>query len=129
MTVTLLTVLKAIYYHLQMTKHPDPKILFEKANIEANNLFNWFCANRMSLNPQKTKFIIIKPSKANFNLNGLNLLINGIPLERIGIGFEEQSTKFLGVIFDESLTWKQHINYINTIISKSLMQLSKSKIF
>ena len=24
---------------------PDPKILFEKANIEANNLFNWFCAN------------------------------------------------------------------------------------
>ena len=104
----------------------DPKILFEKANIETNKLFNWFCANRLSLNPQKTKFIIIKPSKAKFDLNGLNLLINGIPLERIGVGCKE-SSKFLGVILDESLTWKQHINHINTKITKSLFAIKQVK--
>ena len=105
----------------------DPKILFEKANIETNKLFNWFCANRLSLNPQKTKFIIIKPSKAKFDLNGLNLLINGIPLERIGVGCKEESSKFLGVILDESLTWKQHINHINKKISKSLFAIKQVK--
>ena len=57
----------------------EPRLLLEKANIEANKLCNWFCANRLSLNPQKTKFIIIKPSKAKFEFSGLNLLINGIP--------------------------------------------------
>ena len=105
----------------------DPKILFEKANIETNNLFNWFCANRLSLNPQKTKFIIIKPSKDKLDLSGLKLLINGIPLGRIGIGFEEESSKFLGVILDESLTWKQHINYVNKKISKSLFAIKQVK--
>ena len=31
----------------------DPKILFEKANIEINKLFNWFCANRLLINCTK----------------------------------------------------------------------------
>jgi len=48
----------------------DPKNLFEKANIETNKLFSWFCTNRRLLNSQKTKFILIK---AKFDLNSLNL--------------------------------------------------------
>ena len=48
-------------------------------------------------------------------------------MERIGIEFEEESTTFLGVIFDESLTWKQHINYINNKISKSLFAIKQVK--
>jgi hypothetical protein len=105
----------------------DPKTLFEKTNIETNKLFNWFCANRLSLNPQKTKFIIIKPSKAKFDFSGLNILINGIPLERIGVGLNEESSKFLGVILDDSLTWKHHINHINKKISKSLFAIKQVK--
>jgi len=31
------------------------------------------------------------------------------------------------VIFDESLTWKQHINYINNKISKSLFAIKQVK--
>ena len=41
---------------------------------------------------------MIKPSNAKCEPNGLNLLINGIPLERIGVGFKEERSKFLGVI-------------------------------
>jgi len=76
----------------------EPRLLLETANIEANKLFNWFCADS-----QKTKFIIIKPLKAKFEFSGLNLFINGIPLERIGKGYKEESTMFLGAIFEESL--------------------------
>jgi len=103
----------------------ETRLLLEKANIEVNKLFNWFYANRLSLNPQKTKFIIIKPSKAKFEFSGLNLLINGTPLERIGKEYKEESTQFLGVLFDESLTWKHHINHINKTISKSLFAIKQ----
>jgi len=89
----------------------DPKILFEKAKIETKtNDLTSFVQTDCHLT---TKFMLIKPSKAKFDLNGLNLLINGIPLERIGIGFKEGKLKVYGVIPDESLTWKQHINHIN----------------
>jgi len=78
----------------------DPKNLFEKADIETNKLFNWFCTNRLSLNHQKTKFVLIKPPKAKRDLTGLNLLIKEISLERIGIRFKQEKPKFIRVILD-----------------------------
>ena len=42
------------------------------------------------------------------------LFIDGINLER------ETVTKFLGVIIDENVTWKAHINTISRKISKSI---------
>jgi len=48
-------------------------------------------------------------------------MINGIELERV---FE---IKFLGVVIDNKLSWKLHINYIKTKISKSLAILNKAK--
>ena len=39
--------------------------LFKKANEEVNKLYDWFCSNKLSLNPTKTKFIVIKASSQN----------------------------------------------------------------
>ena len=33
--------------------HSDVDILFQNANTEMNNLYEWFCANRLSLNAKK----------------------------------------------------------------------------
>jgi len=82
------------------------KGLHSKANLEISNLHTWFCANRLSLNPQKTKYIVFKPMYGNYNLNNLNVTINGTPLEQIGSQCNEKCTKFLDVYIDESLTWK-----------------------
>ena len=38
-----------------------------------------------------------------------------------------QHTKFLGIIVDNSLNWKQHISYITTKISKSIGILSRAR--
>ena len=80
-----------------------------------------------SLYHQKTKFIIIKLSKAKFELMFLNLIINGIPLERTGKWYKEENTNFLSVIFDELLTWKYHLIHINKNISKSLFAIKQVK--
>ena len=39
----------------------------------------------------------------------------------------EKVTKFLGVLIDENLSWKQHINDVSTKISKSIGILYKSR--
>ena len=57
--------LKSSCYHALMIQS-----LFRKANLEMDNLFDWFCANRLSLSPQKTKYIIIKTPGAKFDLTG-----------------------------------------------------------
>ena len=54
-------------------------------------------------------------SKKRFMTTKLSeLFIDGISLER------ETVTKILGVISDENITWKGHINTISTKISKSI---------
>ena len=87
----------------------DEISLFHKANLEMDNLYDWFCANRLSLNPQKTKYIIIKAPRAKCDLTGLNISINGTPLSRVVKGCKERSTKFLGVYIDDTLSWKSHV--------------------
>ena len=39
----------------------------------------------------------------------------------------EHVTTFLGVLIDENLSWKQHINDVSTKISKSIDILHKSR--
>ena len=51
------------------------------------------------------------------------LEINGINIER------EKVTKFLGVLLDENLSWKEHINSIKTKISKNIGLLYKARYF
>ena len=65
----------------------------------------------VSLNPSKTKFIVMRT--ANNPPNGLKLCINGTPLAQIGTHSGDKSTKFLGLHIDELLSWKTHIAHIN----------------
>ena len=48
------------------------------------------------------------------NASNLIIKINNANIDRV------RTTKFLGVIIDEKLTWSYHINYIATKISKSI---------
>jgi hypothetical protein len=53
--------------------------LFPNANIQLNKLYEWFCVNRLSLNPNKTKFIILKTPNNRLNTTGLELCIDAYP--------------------------------------------------
>ena len=85
-------------------------------NKELKSVSTWFKANKLSINIDKTKWTIFYPtSKKRFMPTKFpELFTDGITLER------ETVTKFLGVIIDENVTWKAHINTIFTKISKSI---------
>ena len=90
--------------------------LFQQMNKELKSVSSWFKENELSINIHKTKWTIFYPTskKRLMPTEFPELFIDGITLER------ETITKSLGVIIDENVTWKAHINTISTKISKNI---------
>ena len=53
--------------------HQNPQTLYHNANLEINKLYNWFCANNLSLNAGKTKYIVIREPYDKSDITGLSL--------------------------------------------------------
>ena len=81
--------------------HNSVKELFRTTNTELSHLNDQFCANKLSLNTDKTNYLFHKAkSKDNLPLVLPDLFINDVKIKR------ENSLKFLGVMIDKNLTWK-----------------------
>ena len=102
--------------------HKNIKSLFETVNKELANISTWFQANKLSLNANKTKYIFFHKQRESENipLKLRVLKIDDIEIKR------EQSLKFLGVLIDENLTWKNHIELLENKISKNIGVLFKA---
>jgi len=105
--------------------HEDINILFLTVNKELDNLTQWFKANKLSLNITKTKYTLFHRvhKKENIPLKLPNLCIDKNIIKR------EISLKFLGVILDENVTWREHISVIENKVSKNIGILYKAKEF
>ena len=92
-------------------------------NKELENVSAWFKSNKLSLNVDKTKWLLFHPLSERQSLPQTlpNLLIENIHIKR------EYVTKFLGVFIDKNLSWKQHIDIVSSKISKSIGILYKSR--
>ena len=108
---------------------PDLDSLFIEANREVNKLYNWFCANKLSLNAKKTKYVVIKPAYKRYVFTDRSVKIDGTELTRIGNDCKETSTKFLGMHFDDSLSWKKHISNVNSKMSRAIFAIKQVKKF
>ena len=95
------------------TSHSKLSMLFANANTHINELYDWFCAHRLSLNANKTKYSVIRPKHSRHDISHYSVHIGNTTLTRIGNDCTEKSTKFLGMHLDENLSWKYHINEIN----------------
>ena len=106
---------------------PNLDDLYDTINNDINKMHTWFCANRLSLNAKKTKYIVIRPKHKSCDLTDKQLVINDVPLCRIGTGCKETSTKFLGILLDEHITWKQHVSLVNSKISRAIFSINQAK--
>ena len=78
--------------------------------------------DRLSLNLDKTKFMIFKPRQKLLELD-MKLLLNDREIDQV------KKIVFLGVILDDKLSWKSHISHVSTKISKSIGIIRKSSFF
>ena len=98
----------------------SPYLLKKKLNTDLKLIFQWLCANRLSLNVTKTEFIIFKPPRSQFP-NRFTLTLNKTTI------FESNKIKYLGVIMDDRLTWKHHIYELRKKINRSIGIIYKMK--
>ena len=77
------------------------RTVFETANQELSQINDWFLANKLFINLEKTKYILFHKciDQENIPLKLPLLQLNSNIIER------ENSLKFLGVILDEHLTY------------------------
>ena len=81
-------------------------------NSELEKISKWFRSNRLTLHPDKSKFLVHSRDKS------VDLKLNGISLQRSGYGLQEESVKMLGIEIDENLDWKCHVHSVVKKISK-----------
>ena len=100
----------------------DLKALEHLMNSELAKVNEWCDINKLSINMGKTNFMIIKSVRkkdVEINLNKSNSDGSSHSLER------KQCIKYLGVMIDESLTWKYHIAFVCSRISRNIVIISK----
>ena len=88
-------------------------------NVELDKLNTWFSVNKLSLNIQKTHYIVF----GNKTIDGnVSVLINNKIIDRA------YESNFLGVYIDSRINWKYHIDKTRCKLSKSLSILYKASI-
>ena len=90
-------------------------------NEELTEIDLWLKANKLSLNIKKTHYMLFKNRGATEK--DICLKIENEPITQV------KKTKFLGVIIDCNLTWKEHISYISGKIAKGVGILTKARKF
>ena len=98
--------------------HKNPKILRKRVNADLALLFDWLCANRLSLNVGKTEFVIFRPKRSKRS-ERVTLKINRCTI------FESNKIRYLGVILDPNLSWKHHIFELNKKLFRGVGMIYK----
>lgn len=97
------------------------KFLYRKANEDLRHLSAWFNSNSLTLNAEKSKYILFRTKNKTLN-NVSELKISDSEIKRV------KHTQFLGVIIDEFLDWELHVKRVLTKLSMgnySLCMISK----
>ena len=89
-------------------------------NNELDEVNKWILSNKICINTDKTKYILFS-YRSSADLPPI--CIGRSAIER------SASLKFLGVMIDEHLTFKNHVQYISKKISRSVGILNKLKFY
>jgi len=94
--------------------------LFQIVNDELAHIADWFSANKLSLNLDKTNYILFKSHRKTIPPGQYELNINGTTISEVS------SAKFLGVYVDCHLTWEKHIASIASKISRNIGVMART---
>ena len=87
-------------------------VLFDLLKKELKLLMGWFRSNKLSLNFDKTSYSIFHSRKSLVPNTFDSMIIDGEVIER------KKSAKYLGLTFDEVLSWRHHVEKLLSNLSK-----------
>ena len=96
--------------------HKNIDTICASMNVELENVSTSIKSNKLPLKVDKTKWLLFHPLSKRQSLPQAlpNLLIENIHIKRGHV------TKFLGVLIDENLSQKKHIDIVRSKISKNI---------
>ena len=98
--------------------HKNIDTLCNLVNTELEAVTKWIKANKLSLNLEKTNFMLFS---STFPELPRPIYMDNVQIQKVS------KTKFLGTIIDDKLTWKYHIENICKIISRNIGMMNKLK--
>jgi hypothetical protein len=93
-----------------------------RVNAQLSEVYRWLCANRLSLNIEKSNYIIFHSVQRKLNYE-IKVFLNNQILKR------EFSTTYLGVAIDCHLNWKSHVSNISKNVKRNIGAISKIRHF
>ncbi len=116
---------------------PNLNELFKFVNEEFHKVNLFFRVHKLSLHPNKTKYILFSNSNLARETENKIFICNSehystdlnvvTPIEKICVQSEIPAIKFLGIYIDPQLDFKFHIDYLSSKISKAMYFLRNSK--
>ena len=95
--------------------------LQNQLNSCLNKVAKWFDTNKLTLNVNKTKFMVVGTKRTLEKFTNVRLIFNNYIIERV------DEFKYLGVKLDSNLSWKTHIDYLCKNVS--LIELESSNVW
>ena len=89
-------------------------------NQELHLLYIWLQSNKLTLNCQKTYYMIFHRARLKLQSTTIDLQMGDCNLNKAN------KLKYLGVIIDDTISWVHHITYIKNKISKGIGIMSKA---
>ena len=83
-------------------------------NKELEYLFYWLCTNRLLLNVAKTEFLLFRNSLNKRKVVKFTLRLDSEILH------ESHYVEYLGILNDNRLNWKSHINELMKSLSRAI---------
>ena len=102
--------------------HKDPNQLIHVMNCELSKISEWLKVNKLSLDVARTNYILFRPRQKPITVSD-TITLDNIAVQQVEV------TKFLGVLLDQHLSWKYHINHVAKKVSKTIGIISKARFF
>jgi hypothetical protein len=87
-------------------------------NEQLDNIFEWLCINKLSLNIQKSNFVVFHPVQ-NKVTHSVKLTINNKLLE------EKNFFKYPSINIESNSNWKKHVSELSKKIARGIALLAK----
>ena len=97
-----------------------------KAQVELGKVEEWFQANTMQINSKKTRYIIFNLPKTRRS-EAFDLELGEEQLTRVSEDMEEKYVRLVGVLLDENLSFRHHVENLKTRLNKVNFVLARSK--
>ena len=122
--------LRSCYYTVYITLYADDNILYttihsaedlSNMNNELSKISDWLAFNKLSLNANKTKYMMFHAMNKGLSHLNQRIHINIVEIQKVN------QFQFVGLTIDENLTWKHHINAITNKISRGTGIINRLK--